>query len=176
MIDEYLKERTDSGEVLQNDTPLIRDLSALNTKKVKPLTIYNIKYIVHEIVEKSGVRDTFQFTGEVHLSHRFRKFFVTQCESSSMKSVHVSMLTGHDIGIKKHYYLPKESDLLEVYMTHAADALTIDPTKRPQQENQDLKPKQAEEIVQLQQQVQEMEGQRSEGAHAKTGRMAIVSR
>ncbi|MGB7633130.1 MAG: hypothetical protein WBL68_05355 [Nitrososphaeraceae archaeon] len=93
-----------------------------------------------------------------------------------MKSVHVSMLTGHDMGIKKHYYLPKESDLLEVYMTHAADALTIDPTKRPQQENQDLKPKQAEEIVQLQQKVKEMEGQRSEGAHAETGRMAIVSR
>ena len=57
-----------------------------------------------------------------------------------------------------------------------ADALTIDPTKRPQQENQDLKPKQAEEIVQLQQKVKEMEGKRSEGAHAKTGRMAIVSR
>lgn len=50
MIDEYLKERTDSGEILQNDTPLIRDLNTLNTKKVKPLTIYNIKYIVHEIV------------------------------------------------------------------------------------------------------------------------------
>jgi hypothetical protein len=50
VIDEYLKECTDSGEVLQNDTPLIRDLNTLNTKKVKPLTIYNIKYIVHEIV------------------------------------------------------------------------------------------------------------------------------
>lgn len=66
-----------------------------------------------------------------------------------MKSVHVSMLTGHGTGIKKHYYLPKESDLLEDYMTHAADTLTIDPTKRTQQDNQDLKPKQAEEIVQL---------------------------
>ncbi len=55
VIDEYLKECTDSGEVLQNDTPLIRDLNTLNTKKVKPLTIYNIKYIVYEMVEKSGV-------------------------------------------------------------------------------------------------------------------------
>lgn len=73
-------------------------------------------------------------------------------------------------------FLPKEFDLLEDYMTHAADALTIDPTKRPQQENQDLKPKQAEEIVQLQQKVKEMKGQRSEGVHAETGRMATVSR
>jgi hypothetical protein len=83
------------------------------------------KYIVHEIVKKSCVRNILQFTGEVHVSHGFRKFFVTQCESSSMKSVHVSMLTGHGTGIKKHYYLSKESDLLEDYMTHAADALTI---------------------------------------------------
>ena len=73
-------------------------------------------------------------------------------------------------------FLPKGSDLLEGYMTHAADALTIDPTKRPQQENQDLKPKRAEEIVQLQQKVKEMKGQPSEGAHAETGRMATVSR
>lgn len=49
-------------------------------------------------------------------------------------------------------------------------------TKGPQQDNQDLKPKQAEEIVQLQQRVKEMEGQRSEGAHAETGLMATVSR
>jgi len=73
-------------------------------------------------------------------------------------------------------FLPKESDLLEDYMTHAADALTIDPTKRLHQENQDLKPKQAEEIVQLQQVVKEMKGQRAEGAHAETGQMATVSR
>jgi hypothetical protein len=94
VIDEYLKECTDIGEVLQNDTPLIKDLNNLNTKKVKPLTIYKIKYIVHEIVEKSGVRDSFQVTGELHVSHSFRKFFVTQCESSSMKSVHVYILKG----------------------------------------------------------------------------------
>lgn len=73
-------------------------------------------------------------------------------------------------------FLPKGFDLLEGYMTHGADALTIDPTKRPQQENQDLKSKQAEEIVQLQQKVKEMKGQRSEGADAETGRMATVSR
>jgi len=56
-------------------------------------------------------------------------------------------------------FLHKESDLLEDYMTHAADVFTIDSTKRPQQENQDLKPKQAEEIVQPQQKVKEMKGQ-----------------
>jgi hypothetical protein len=68
VIDEYLKECTDSGEVLQNDTPLIRDLNTLNTKKVNPLTIYNFKYIAHEIVEKSGVRDSPVYGRSVRLS------------------------------------------------------------------------------------------------------------
>jgi hypothetical protein len=78
-------------------------------------------------------------------------------------------------GVMIQAFLSKESDLLEDSMTHAADALTIDPTQRPQLENQDLKPKQAEEIVQLQQKVTEMKGQRSEGAVAENGRMATVS-
>ena len=30
-------------------------------------------------------------------------------------------------GVSGHYYRPAESDILEDYMTHAADALTIDP-------------------------------------------------
>jgi hypothetical protein len=55
---------------------------------------------------------------------------MTECERCGMKSINVKMLLGHDIGISGHYYRPSESDVLEDYMTHAADALTIDPTKR----------------------------------------------
>ena len=70
------------------------------------------------------------------MSHGFRKFFISQCESSQMKSIHVSMLSGHDTGIKEPYYIPNESIILEDYMTHAVDALTIDPTPRLKQENE----------------------------------------
>jgi hypothetical protein len=51
-----------------------------------------------------------------------------QCESSQMKSLHLhlSMLAAHDTGIKKHYHMP-DSVVLEDFMTHAADALTILP-------------------------------------------------
>ena len=50
-----------------------------------------------------------------------------QCESSQMKSLHLSMLAAHDTGIKKHYHMPTDSVVLEDFMTHAADALTILP-------------------------------------------------
>ena len=73
---------------------------------------------------------------------------MTQCERSGMKSINVKMLLGHGIGVSGHYYRPAESDILEDYMTHAAaDALTIDPTQRLQQENQDLKTTQDREIA-----------------------------
>ena len=54
---------------------------------------------IDECLKKSGVK-----TSEAMRSHAFRKFFVTQCESSPMKSTHVSLLSGHDIGVKKRYY------------------------------------------------------------------------
>ena len=43
-----------------------------------------------------------------------------QCESSQMKSLHLSMLAAH-------YHMPTDSVVLEDFMTHAADALTILP-------------------------------------------------
>jgi integrase len=73
---------------------------------------------VDEVLIKSGVK-----TSDVMRCHGLRKFFLTQCESSPMKSIKVKMLMGHDIGVTGHYYRPKESELLEDYMK-AVDALT----------------------------------------------------
>jgi hypothetical protein len=71
-----------------------------------------------------------------------------------MKSLHVSMLAGHDKGIKKHYHIPNESVVLKDFMIHAQDALTIDGSQRLKQENQGLKVTQAQEIAQLKAQLQ----------------------
>ena len=83
------------------------------------------------------------------MSHGFRKFFVSQCECSQMKSLHVSMLAGHDTGIKKHYHIPNESVVLEDYMTHAADALTISNEHRLNKQVEKLEGHQADEIANL---------------------------
>lgn len=112
-IDEYLKERESKGEMLQNDSPLFRDLRILNVKNVKHLSSYNVKYIVGRVVGKSGIRSTFQFTGEAKRSKGLRKYYKTQAESAGMKPVHVELTHGHSIGISEHYYRPSEADLLE---------------------------------------------------------------
>jgi site-specific recombinase XerC len=51
-IDSYLNERTDAGEVLKNDSPLIRNLwNSLNAKIPKKVSDNMIKYIVTRIVK-----------------------------------------------------------------------------------------------------------------------------
>ncbi len=156
-MDAYLKERTDKDEVLTKDSPLIRDLRTLNIRNVKPLSVESIRHIVSRIVEKSDIRNTFQFTGEAKRSKGFRKWYKTQAEESGMKPIHVEKTYGHSIGISSHYYRPQESDILQDYMSTAADALTIDPNQRLEQENQDLKTVRAQEIERLEAQLKTRE-------------------
>lgn len=56
---------------------------------------------------------------------------------------------GHREALVKSYMRPKDTDVISEFITHAADILTIDPTQRLRQENQDLRTTQAEEIAQL---------------------------
>ena len=86
---------------------------------------------------------------KIMTAHGFRKFFMTECEKSGMKSINVKLLLGHDIGVSGHYYRPAESDILEDYVTHAADALTIDDTQRLKQENAELRNTQSDYLAEL---------------------------
>lgn len=138
---EQLKDKPKSpliGEQFNRDNPFTINSPKFVTKKA-------IEYLIDKILRTADMRKI----KEVHMSHGMRKFFVSQCEGSPMKSVHVSMLAGHDTGIKKTYYIPKDSVVLEDFMTHAADALTIDPNQRLQKKIQELETEQAQEIAQL---------------------------
>jgi integrase len=148
-IDAYLDYRERYKEELKDKSPLIRE----QFNPDNPFTINSprfvsektIEYILIHALKQSGVRKS----GEVHMSHGFRKFFINQCENSSpMKSLFVDVLANHDTGVKKHYLRIKESELLQEYLK-AADALTIDPSKRLEKENQDLKTTQSQEIARL---------------------------
>jgi hypothetical protein len=101
-------------------------------------------YLVDQALKRSGVK-----TSEAMRSHAFRKGFKSICERSGMKSINVEMLLGHNIGVSGHYYRPADSDILEDYMTHAADALMIDPTQRLQKENQELRKTQKDYLAEL---------------------------
>lgn len=150
VIDEHLNGRTDDGEVIRSDPPLIREVySSLTVKRPRPVSYPHIRYIVSRTVKLSGVRNAFQFTGEVKCARGFRKFYKTQSENSGMKPINVELTHGHSIGMSEHYYRPQENEVLNDYMTHAADALTISSELRLKQENQELKFEQAQEIARL---------------------------
>jgi hypothetical protein len=55
--------------------------------------------------------------------HGFRKFFETECQKR-MKPLNISYLMSHDTGITKHYFKPKQEELLEDYLK-VIDLLTI---------------------------------------------------
>ena len=56
--------------------------------------------------------------------HGFRKFFKTQCEKV-MKSLHVEILMGHDVGLANCYFKPNEKDLLNEFLKASTELLTI---------------------------------------------------
>jgi integrase len=151
-IQDYLDYRKRCHEELKDKSPLFRK----HFNKNDPFTI-NVPHflseaavmrLIDEALKKAGVK-----TSEAMRSHAFRKGFKSICEQSGMKSINIEMLMGHSIGVSGHYCRPAESDILEDYMTHAVDPLTIDSTRRLKQENQDLKTVQAERIARLQAQV-----------------------
>ena len=51
---------------------------------------------------------------------------------------------------------PKDAEVIQDYIMHAADALTIDPTKKLEKENQDLKKDYLGELSDLRQEFNEM--------------------
>ena len=76
-----------------------------------------------------------------------------------MKSINVELLMGHDIGVSGHYYRPAESDILEDFMSHVADALTISDEYRLKKRNQELETVQAQEIASLKAKLEDKEQQ-----------------
>jgi hypothetical protein len=147
-VQEYLDYRKRCGEDLKDKSPLFRK----HFNKDDPFTI-NVPHflseaaimrLIDEALKKAGVK-----TSDAMRSHAFRKGFKSICEQSGMKSINIEMLMGHNIGVSGHYYRPAESDILEDFMSHAADALTIDPRRRLEEENHDLKVTQAQEIARL---------------------------
>ena len=147
-ISDYLKYRQRCGEELKSKSPLFRtyfnrqDPFAINVPKFMARQTFAL--MIDEALKKSGVK-----TKEAMRSHAFRKGFKSICERKGMKSLHVEMLMGHDTGLAASYYRPSEFDLLDDYMTHAADSLTIDPTFRLQKQVTKLETERTEEIDRL---------------------------
>lgn len=151
-IREYLEQRNKQGEGPVKDiSPLIRehrdpkDIFRMKTpRQVKDAAI---RYTVREVLKRSGVYT--KKKQEIMMSHAFRKNFKTVCEESGMKSLYVEMLMGHKEALVKSYMRPKDAEIIQGYTTHAADALTIDPTNKLKKQVEKLESERSEELKQL---------------------------
>jgi site-specific recombinase XerD len=156
-IDRYLEERINAGEAVKNESPLIRNLyNFLSVKVVKPLSIEGVKYLVRKAVKLSGVKNKFEFKGEVKMSRGFRKFYKSEADLSGMIPATVELTQGHSIGIPGHYLRIKESDILQDY-EKVIDRVTIDGAHRLKKQVDKLETSQAQEITRIKTEVQSMQ-------------------
>jgi site-specific recombinase XerD len=148
-LDRYLDERASAGEALKHDSPLIRNLyNSLSVKVAKPLSIEGVKYLVRTVVRLSGIRNSFEFKGEVKESRGFRKLYKSEADLSGMIPATVELTQGHSIGIPGHYLRLKESEILREY-EKVIDRITISETHHQKKRIEELEAERAGEIQKL---------------------------
>ncbi len=156
-IDDYLQWRQKLGEKLTPDSAVFR--RSFNKKDVlqirnmiKPLSRHGVAYIIRSIAISAGIIQKMKplqtetdprgrCRGEIMAVHGLRKFFDTTCEMAGVDTLFVEMLMGHKIGLKKSYFKPTETEILEGNnkkkgYIEAVPALTIQVTK---EENEKLR-------------------------------------
>lgn len=133
-LKEYIDFRAKSGETITQTSPVLRDLW-FGEKGGKPqhfiarprrLDPFGVKRLVENAIQASGLRKPLakgQRRHEFQALHGFRKFFKSTCERT-MKTLHVELLLGHNVGLNANYYRPTEEDLLNDYLK-AVPELTI---------------------------------------------------
>ncbi len=131
-LEEYIRFRRSHGEKVTPDSPVLRDL--FHPDKLgkgephipKRLKSTGVKRMIEDALKGTGIRKPLEKGKKRHefqADHGFRKFFKSACERH-MKSLHVEMLMGHNVGLAENYYRPTEAELLKDYLK-AVPELTI---------------------------------------------------
>lgn len=126
------------GEDVNGESWLMRNIWDTTTPKKSIITSpqrmssEGIEKLLERAWRSQGLQQTLDARvtrrHEFKAVHGLRKFFQTNAEPK-MKSLHVMMLMGRDIGLAASYAKPKPEELLEEYLK-AADNLTIYNTPR----------------------------------------------
>ena len=99
----------------------------------KRLKSTGVKRMIEDALTGTGIRTPLEAGKRRHefqADHGFRKFFKSACERQ-MKSLHVEMLMGHDIGLAANYYRPTEEELMDDYTKAVADLTILEIVKGP---------------------------------------------
>lgn len=138
-LEEYGGFRKTHGERMGPESPIIRDLfhpDRLGKGEPhipKRLKSTGVKRMVEDALKGTGIRKPLEKGKRRHefqADHGFRKFFKSACERQ-MKSLHVEMLMGHNVGLADNYYRPAENELLNDYLKAVPDVTILEQAKAP---------------------------------------------
>jgi hypothetical protein len=145
-IKAYMDYRAQEGEKITKSSPLIRDLiKGERWGKGEPhipfrLKSSGVKRLIEDALKVMGIRGKLEEGKRRHefqADHGFRKFFKSQCERK-MKSLHVEILLGHNVGLADNYYRPQESELLEEYLKAVPDLTILEPKASSEAVSEDI--------------------------------------
>jgi integrase len=144
---EWMKYREESGEIITDNSWVMRDLWDTRVKISKglvtipkKLTAIGVKRLMERAIWAQGLRKKLEAGKKRHpfpTNHSLRKYFKTRCELAGMKPINIENLMGHSTGISDSYYRPTENDLLQDYLK-CVDALTINDEKSLQKKVEEL--------------------------------------
>jgi hypothetical protein len=165
-LKEWVNYREESGELIDEDSWLMRDLwdtrvaqgRGLVTKP-KKLASSGIKRLIERAIWAQGLRKKLENGKKRHpysAIHSFRKWFKTRCEIAGMKPINIEKLLSHSIGISNSYYRPTDTELLEDYLK-VSDLLQIDKQGKLQKELHKYEQKNQEETYIIKGKLQERE-------------------
>ena len=150
-VDDYFAFREANGEILKEDSPLIREeFNRLDANNPRPLRTDGISALLQDMLVKLGIRKAKSKQYERHqvaIMHGFRKFYNTSLVKAGIKPVVVELLMGHKVGLQNNYLRLSENEMLQEYLK-AVDLLTISTEKTLQREVERLK-LETEDLAQL---------------------------
>jgi integrase len=165
-LKEWMEYREFSGELIDEDSWLMRDLwdtGIIQGKgfvtKPNRLAQIGIKKLINRAIWAQGLRKKLENGKKRHpfqAIHCYRKWFKTRCEIAGMKPINVEILLSHNVGISNSYYRPTEIELLEDYLK-VSELLQIDKQGQLQREVYQYQQKNQEESYIIKGKLQERE-------------------
>jgi hypothetical protein len=138
-IDDYLAYRERAGEVITDESHLIRqdfdptDLEQVR-KQCKPVVKATVRGIMLKLMLDAGIRKTEKGADTSHRKeikelHGFRKFFTSQCVNANLNPEKRMLLEGHALPKNDPAYVRVKTQLYNEYVK-ALNNLTINPENR----------------------------------------------
>jgi hypothetical protein len=134
-LKEWMNYRKESGELVTEESWLMRNLWDVTTPTGKGLATIpvklkpsGIKRLMERALWGQGIRTKLNEGKKRHefqVDHGYRKFLKTRCELGGMKPINIEKLLAHSTGISDSYYRATEQELLDDYLK-AIGSLTID--------------------------------------------------